>query len=50
MGDIMCNNENNPKENNDVEQDIQVQDNVDKEALDVVFRLYDKTFKELVER
>lgn len=31
-------------------EEIQLERKIDQEALDVVFRLYDETFKDLVER
>lgn len=38
------------KDRNYKDQEVEIQTEIDEEALDVVFRLYDKTFKELVER
>jgi len=31
-------------------EEVQLEKKIDQEALDVVFRLYDETFKDLVER
>lgn len=45
----MNNQENNEKEF-EKESDIQIEKEVNEEALDVIFRLYDKTFRDLVER
>lgn len=40
----------NEKNKNKMDQDIQIEKEIDQEALDVIFRLYDKTFKDLAER
>ncbi|MFT8319911.1 MAG: hypothetical protein ABF649_03305 [Bacillus sp. (in: firmicutes)] len=45
----MSNHENN-EEKVPKEQDVHLEKEVDQEALDVIFRLYDKTFRDLVER
>lgn len=50
VGDNMRYNEKDSEEDKDFKHNIQMEENIDKEALDVIFRLYDKTFKDLVER
>lgn len=40
----------NEKSKNEVDKDIQIEKEIDQEALDVIFRLYDKTFRDLAER
>lgn len=40
----------NKKDKNEMDEDIQIEKELDQEALDVIFRLYDKTFKDLAKR
>jgi len=48
MGEEMSEFEKNKKDEKN--EEIQLEKKIDQEALDVVFRLYDETFKDLVER